>query len=88
MRARRQFQPMLDVMPIRIAPSAIQLAAATAPAVSTASVPVATSAQSSSSTQTPYLAAVATDSDGVEADDPTPIILNPIPPGPPTSLPC
>jgi hypothetical protein len=72
MRAHRRFQPMLDSMPIRIAPSSIS---GSTPAV------VQTAGASS-----PTLHAMANDTVAPGGSHSAPIILESV--SPPTSLPC
>jgi hypothetical protein len=72
MRAHRRFQPMLDSMPIRIAPSSIS---GSTPAV------VQTAGASS-----PSLHAIADDTLAPSGGHSAPIILEAV--SPPTTLPC
>lgn len=72
MRAHRRFQPMLDSMPIRIAPSSLS---GSAPAV------VQTAGASS-----PALHAMANDTLAPGGSHSAPIILESV--SPPTTLPC
>jgi hypothetical protein len=77
MRTRRRFQPSLDSMPSRIAPSSIGLPAPT----------FSTAIHSPLTAALPSLG-VAHPSDTSQSGDSNPIIIAPIPPTPPPSLPC
>ncbi len=75
MRTRFQFVPTLDAMPYRIAPTTAGIAIAAHALVATPQVITASPLDNSTEP-------------GEDSGTSGPIIISPIPPGPPTTLPC